>query len=282
MRNNHRNLHMGLILRYPAMLLLISLPFAAAGAPQRIVSIGLCTDQLLLLLAEREQIASLSTWAVDGNMSFMIDSVGDIPLNDASVEDVVRYRPDLVLTSRFAAWDTARFLRELGYEVREIRQPRSIAEIYALLRQVGDWIGKRAAAETVIDDMRRRLDEIRRRHADRPQKSIIVYSPNGITIGTNTLEDDLFRHAGYRNLAADMGIDGFRQISLEKLVAADPDVLQIDRNLSRQDSLATAYVGHPVLDKLVRKREYLDIPTRLRICAGPMIVDAVEMMAHRR
>ena len=281
-RNKYRNLFMGLIFRSLAMLLSISLPFTAAGAPQRIVSIGLCTDQLLLLLAEREQIASLSVWAVDDNMSFMIDAVGNIPLNNSSVEDVVRYRPDLVLTSRFAAWNTARFLRQLGYEVREIPQARSIAEIYTLLRQVGGWIGKHAAAEAMIDDMRRRLDEIRRRHADRPQKSVIVYSPNGFTIGANTLEDDLFRHAGYRNLAADMGIDGFRQISLEKLVAADPDVLQIDRSLSRQDSLATAHVGHPVLDKLVREREYLDIPTRLRICAGPMIVEAIEMMARRR
>jgi hypothetical protein len=33
---------------------------------------------------------------------------------------------------------------------------------------------------------------------------------------------------------------------------------------------------------LIRRREYLDIPTRLRICAGPMIVDAIEMMAARR
>jgi len=29
-------------------------------------------------------------------------------------------------------------------------------------------------------------------------------------------------------------------------------------------------------------REYLDIPTRLRICAGPMITEAVEQMAKRR
>ena len=68
----------------------------------------------------------------------------------------------------------------------------------------------------------------------------------------------------------------------EKLVAADPDVLQIDRNLSRQRSLATATLEHPVLEKLIRQRQELEIPNRLRICAGPMIVEAIEMMAARR
>ena len=264
-----------------ALLWLLQAPLQAAP-PERIVSMGLCTDQLLLLLAERSQIASLSVWSQDRNMSYLIDQVGDIPLNNASVEEVVRFEPDLVVTSQFAAWDTAKFLRQLGYDVRQIPQAKSIDDIYALLRLVGGWTGQQAAAEALIDDMRHRLEQIRQRYAERPQKTVIVYSPNGFTIGANTLENDLFEHAGYVNLAAQMGIEGFRTIALEKLVAADPDVLQIDRNLSRPDSLATAYVGHPVLDKLIRRREALDIPVALRICAGPMIVDAVEMMARRR
>jgi iron complex transport system substrate-binding protein len=85
--------------------MLVSLS-ALADRPQRIVSIGLCTDQLLLMLADRGQIASLSVWAKDANMSYMIDSVGDIPLNNASIEEVVRLQPDLVLASEFVAWDT--------------------------------------------------------------------------------------------------------------------------------------------------------------------------------
>ena len=250
--------------------------------PQRIVSIGLCTDQLLLMLAEREQIASLSVWAGDRNMSYMIDAVGDIPLNNSSIEEIIQYQPDLVLASQFAAWDTAKFLRQLGYEVKQIPLARSIADIYDLLRQFGEWTGNQQRAATMITQMQHELAEIRERYSRRPQKTVIVYSPNGFMIGANTLENDLFTHAGYINLAAEMGIDGFKPISLETLLAADPDVLQIDRNLSRPDSLATAYVGHPALDKMVAQREYLDLPTRLRICAGPMITEAVENMAQRR
>jgi iron complex transport system substrate-binding protein len=42
------------------VLMLVTAPLLATDKPQRIVSIGLCTDQLLLMLAEREQIASVS------------------------------------------------------------------------------------------------------------------------------------------------------------------------------------------------------------------------------
>lgn len=262
--------------------LLVSASLFAAEKPQRIVSIGLCTDQLLLMLAEREQIASLSVWAKDENMSYMIDAVGEIPLNNSSVEEVVRYQPDLVVASQFAAWDTAKFLRQLGYEVKQIPPAKSITDIYALLRQFGEWTGNQKRAEMMIHTMQQEIREIRERYTERPRKSVIVYSPNGFTIGANTLENDLFEHAGYINLAAKMGIDGFKPIALESLIAADPDVLQVDRTLSRADSLATAYMGHPALDKMIEHREYLDLPTRLRICAGPMITEAIENMARRR
>ena len=274
---------MKLLLPAFAVFILLSVSVTIAGSrPQRIVSIGLCTDQLLLLLADREQIASLSSWALEPNMSYMIDAVGEIPLNDSSIEQIIQYKPDLIVANQFAAWDTAKFLGQLGYNVKQIPLAESIADIYDLLRQFGEWTGNQQRAEYLVAQMRQQLQDIRQRYAGRPQKTVIIYTPNGFTIGANTLENDLFVHAGYRNLAAEMGIVGFQPISLEKLIAADPEVLQIDRNLSRYDSLATAYVGHPVLEKMIRQRENLDIPTRLRICAGPMITEAVEQMAARR
>lgn len=273
---------MSVIFRFFAvMLALVSAPLLAAN-PQRIVSIGLCTDQLLLMLAQREQIASVSVWAKDRNMSYMIDAVGDIPLNNASIEEIIRYEPDLVVASEFVAWDTVSLLRQLGFAVKQVPVVTSVDEIYALLTQFGTWTGNEQRAHDVVDQMRRRLAEIDARYAASPMQSVIIYSPNGFTIGADTLENDLFLRAGYHNLAVDMGISGFQAISLEEVIAADPDVLQIDRSLSQQDSLATATLQHPVLEKLIRRRADLDIPTRLRICAGPMSVEAIEMMAARR
>ena len=43
------------------------------AAPQKIVSLNLCTDQLLMLLADPNQIASLSKIVDDQNVSFFAE-----------------------------------------------------------------------------------------------------------------------------------------------------------------------------------------------------------------
>ncbi len=265
-----------------ALALLLVAPPGAPAKPDRIVSLGLCTDQLLLLLAERAQIASLSSWVADPEMSYLADAVGDIPLHNGSAEQVVGFAPDLVIASEFVGSDAVRLLRRLGYEVRRLPVATSIDQTYRQLERIGEWTGNPERAADVVASMRARLAQIRARYADRPVRRVIRYAPNGYTVGSGTLEHDLFAYAGYRNLAAEMGITGFRSISLETLLAADPDVLQIDRRLARGASLANSRLEHPALARLAARRELLDIPTPLRICAGPMIVDAIELMAARR
>jgi iron complex transport system substrate-binding protein len=260
-------------------------PLAAGGAavgPQRIVSIGLCTDQLLLMMAQRSQIASLTSSATSLQMSYMADAVGDIPLNNASVEEIIPYRPDLIVGSDFAARDTTRFLRQLGYEVKLAALPTTIEEIYTLLTRFGEWTGNQARAASMIAKMKYEIVEIQARYAHRPVKSMIIYSPNGYTIGADTLENDVLKYAGFRNLSAEMGIVGFKKISLEKVIEAKPDFLQLDNHIFNRDSLASSYLGHPVLDKIVENKEFLFIPSRLRACAGPMVTEAIDFMAQKR
>jgi len=268
------------------MLAVVSSHSSAVGGvavrPQRIVSIGLCTDQLLLMMAQRSQIASLTSSATSLQMSYMADAVGDIPLNNAMVEEIIPYRPDLVVGSHFAARDTTRFLRQLGYEVKLAALPKTIEEIYTLLTRFGEWTGNQARAASMIAKMKREIVEIQARYAHRPEKTMIIYSPNGYTIGADTLENDVLKYAGFRNLSAEMGIVGFKKISLEKVIEAKPDFLQLDNHIFNRDSLASSYLGHPVLDKIVDKKEFLFIPSRLRACAGPQVTEAIDFMAQKR
>ena len=74
---------------------------------------------------------------------------------------------------------------------------------------------------------------------------------------------------------------------LKSVLGAHPGVILVwqgeDIDVEAEDITPPDIHGSPVaLASLLRKREYLDIPLNLRICAGPMIVDAIEMMAARR
>ncbi len=265
-----------------AFYLLAMLPLNLQAGPQRIVSIGLCTDQLLLMIADRAQIASLTTSSTDQQMSYMADAVGDIPLNNTSVEEIIPYKPDLIVGSHYAARDTTRFLRQLGYEVKLVTLPKTVDEIYELLTRFGEWTGNQGKAAALITGMKQEIATIQAQYAHRPERSTIIYSPNGYTIGAETLENDVLKLAGFRNLSAEMGIVGFKTISLEQVIVAKPDFLQIDNHVFNRDSLANRYLGHPVLNKVADEQEHLFIPSRVRACAGPMVTEAIAYMAAKR
>lgn len=258
------------------------LPATPDTKPQRIVSLGLCTDQLLLLMADKAHIASLTSKANDPLMSYMAEAVGDIPLNNAAVEDVIPYNPDLVLASRFASQDSVRMLRTLGYRVELIDLPTRIDEVYELVRLVGYWIGESENAENLVAGMQSELEMIRKRNEGKKVLKAIIYSPNGYTIGSNTLENDVLKTAGYINIAEQLGIDRFQKISLEKLIQSKPDVLLIDNHVYNKNSLASKHIVHPVLDRIVPEQRQLFIPSRFRACPGPMTVDAVAYLADKR
>lgn len=250
--------------------------------PQRIVSIGQCTDQLLLMMVERERIASVTYSAINPEESYMAAAVSDIPLNHSGVEEIIALKPDLVVGSPFASQDTARLLAELGYRVEMSTPPRTLQGLRESILQFGVWTGAEARARDIVNTMDRRLADIHKAYGHKPQRSIMVYSPNGYTIGRDTLEDEIFRAAGYRNLSAEMGISGFQTISLEQLVAAQPDFIQIDNYIYNQNSLASSYINHPVLKIMLPDERRLYIPTIWRDCAGPMAVDAIEYLARHR
>lgn len=264
------------------MLLASAVASADVGKPQRIVSMGLCADQLLLMMVERERIASVTYSAAAKDSSFMAAAVGDIPLNRTGVEEVISFKPDLIVGSTYASQDTARFLRELGYDVRLSNPPTTMEGVRALIVEFGEWTGSQQKAKELVADMDARLLKVHADNDHKQQRSIMVYSPNGYTIGSNTLEDDIFKEAGYRNLSAEMGVKGFQTISMEQLVAAQPDFIQIDNYIYNQNSLASSYINHPVLKEIVPMERRLYIPTTLRDCAGPMVVDAIEYLASRR
>ncbi len=267
-------------------LLLILLVFASAltnaQVPQRIVSLGLCTDQLLLMMVERERIASLTHTSTDRQMSYMAEHVGDIPINHIMVEEVIAFKPDLVVGSAFAAYDTVRMLKLLDYRVELVDLPRSIDEIRSHLRSFGKLVGAEQKAEILIREMDATIAEAQRRNAHKAMQSIVIYSPNGYTIGADTLENDVLNHAGFRNLSAESGISGFQQISLEILIASKPDFLQIDNHVYNSNSLASAYIRHPVLEHMVPDNKRLFVPSRLRACAGPATAEVVAYLADKR
>src|SRR6202011_3999664 len=86
-------------------------PALAAGLP-RIVSMNVCTDQLLVTLADPEQIIGLSRFSRDA--SWAAGDISRYPILSGGAEDVLVLRPDLVVASLFDKRSTRELLNENG------------------------------------------------------------------------------------------------------------------------------------------------------------------------
>ena len=250
--------------------------------PQRIVSLSLCTDQLILKLVEPRRIAAVSDLAPDEIYSDMADQAKGLSIHYGLAEQIIPLNPDLIIGSTYSANNTVQMLRQLGHPVTTVDSPTTIAEIASFTRAIGLAVGEPERAEIIIQAMHQEIEAAKRLVADKPKQLAISYGPNGYTPGRKSLKHQVLEAAGYRNLAAELGIEYAGNLSVEQLAIANPDAVIIDESIPNQDSLAQNFVNHPLLKKLFQGTRMPHIPTRYWLCPGPSVSKAILSLAEQR
>ena len=212
-----------------SLFLLSVVPVSAQEYPQRIVSMNLCTDQLLLLMVDKNRIASLSYFAGNPDYSALADMAAGIPPNRGQADEVMGFAPDLVLTSQFSATLAANLLERMDYKVHRLGFAASLEDVYTQIDEIAEVTGTQARAEILGAAIRQ--DIARQQEVLLPAlqgKSAVFFASNGFTYGRASLQDSFIRSLGMRNIAAEAGISGPAMLSLEVLLAAAPDYIFID------------------------------------------------------
>lgn len=261
------------------LLTVISFPTSGyAAKPQRIVSVNLCTDQLLLMLAAPERIASISALSLDPHSSYMAASASGHHINHGKTEELLPLKPDLVLASGFAARAAVKLMRHLGYRVEILPLATDLTGIRANISRLAALVGEREKGERLILEMDAKIRSVTRSLSGLRPKAIF-YQPRGYTSGKDTLQDEAMRLAGWRNVAAEIGVSGYSSIGLEELLKSMPEQIFTSSYAPGTSSMAQRQLQHPVIHRLTRKRPMVEIAYRLWICDGPMFADAVKALA---
>ena len=272
--------------RIAAAALSLSLLWAASSAaqavkddarPSRIVSINMCTDELLLRLADRARIASVTWLSQDGRNANMAGLAAEFPANHGLAEEVASYHPDLVLAGVYTTRTTVQLLKAIGIKVVEFGVPKTLDGVRQQIRDFAAAIGERARGEALVADFDARLAQISA-HAHNPPLNAIVLRPNGFTVGKGSLVNELLERAGLANLATRLGIDNYLQIPLEAVALQQADVLILNGESNGAPSLATEALHHPIVAKLGKRLKLVSMPSRLWTCAGPAVLDAVQRL----
>jgi iron complex transport system substrate-binding protein len=241
--------------------------------PQRIVSINVCADQLLLALADPEQIASLSNRASDPELSYLADRAAEFPHAAFNAESVVGLTPDLILAGRLTRLATREMLGRLGYEVVLLNSIRSVDAGIEQIREIAALVGHPERGEALIADINAALAEA----AALPPgaATVAAYQRRGYLVGTNSLITDLLTRVGLTNAA-----DGFTgatggYVRLEQIVAAAPDYLVVAAVDTTPGDQGMALLAHPALERLYPNEQRIVLPDRLTSCAGPALPEAI-------
>lgn len=248
---------------------------AGAAKPRRIVSLNLCADELVVALADRANIASLTYLARDPAGSTVTQAAAGIPVNYGLAEEIVPLAPDLVIAGAFTTRTTVRLLQRLGIPVLELSVPATPEAAAAQIRAVAMRIGEPQRGEDLARQLEAGLAALPQ-PPTRPPGAVVV-RPNGFTAGAGSMADALMERAGLDNLARRHPTDRMGQWSVEEIVTAQPDVLITDAAPGRPPSLAHEVLRHPALVASTARR--VSVPGRLWACAGPELVDAARLLA---
>lgn len=255
---------------------LVGTPTAAAVSssaprPQRIMSLNICTDLLLLQLVPRSRIASVTFMAPDAARALFPGAASGVALNHGQVEDIVNGKPDLILQSTFSAPILARMARRVGARVVDVKNANNFEDIRAIVRQVGEEVGEPQRAAALISRMDATLADLAARSPPRRLR-VVAWSGGASVSGKGSLTDAVISAAGAENIAARPGL-AESTFGVEELLAARPDALLYGGATLGQPSLISDEGQHRVVRQLYagRRIAYNDAA---HTCGLPQSADA--------
>jgi iron complex transport system substrate-binding protein len=245
-----------------SLLLALAAPTQAAPThARRVVSLNLCTDQYLALLAP-EQAVGLTQLARDPSLSVVAPQAAHLPVVRADAEAVLALHPTLVLATHWGAQATLAALERQGIPVVRIALPQDFPAIRAQTIALAALLGEPQRGAALLA----RMDAALAAPHAHPTEALWL-AARGYTAGPRSLQAAVLRAAGLTPIGQG------RHISLESLLTHPPALL-VTAQAPGFPSLATNLLTHPALATLPRRT----VPPALLACGGPWTAEAVRSL----
>jgi iron complex transport system substrate-binding protein len=252
------------------------------GPAKRVVSLAPSNTEILFAIGAGEQTIGrdqLSDYPAEAT------NVTDIgPTFDAlNTELIVSLEPDLVLAAEINTPEQVKALEDLGLTVYYLSNPLTLEEMYGNLEIVAQLTGHEAETATLIESLKARVAAVDEKIAPLSSRFSVFYELDAsdpakpYTAGKGTFITLLIERAGGYNIAGD--IDGYPQLSLEQVVAADPAFIILGD--ARYGVTIESIAQRPGWENLsaVKNGKVVPFNDDLVSRPGPRLVDALEELA---
>lgn len=198
--------------------------------PQRIVSLNVSTDEILLdlLAGETQRLAALSRLADDEGICGAGDKVKQVKgrAESTNLEAVLSYQPDLVIIPDYSM-EPVRGLRSAGMKVYVCHTPNDMQGILQFIREIGAAVGEKDRGVQMAEGLQKQLDATREKAlkaANGKQQKVLALSFTG-PLGMKGTFSDVCHYAGVRNALEGVDIPYQSNLSEEKMLELNPDLI---------------------------------------------------------
>jgi iron complex transport system substrate-binding protein len=252
------------------------------GPAQQIVSLAPSNTEILFAIGAGDQVIGRDQLSDYPEEAKNVTDIGSA-FQALNTELIVSLQPDLVLAAEINTPEQVKQLEDLGLSVYYLKNPLTLEEMYGNLEIVAQLTGHEAEAATLIESLKARVTAVDEKIAPLSSRPSVFYELDGtdpakpFTAGKGTFINQLIDRAGGSNIASDL--EGYPQMSLEQVVAADPAFIILGD--ARYGVSSESIAQRPGWENLsaVKNGQVVPFNDDLVSRPGPRLVDALEELA---
>ncbi len=207
----------------------------AVAGPRRVVVIGGALAEIVYALGRADRLVGSDTTCTYPAQAQALPKIGY--QRALSAESLIALRPDLVLASAEAGPASALDqVRRTGIDVDLFAERHDVDSVREKIRGVASALGAGEAGAARLAQFDRDWARVGAATPPPARRVLFVMDPAGrqpMVAGQRTAADAMLRYAGFTN--AIEGVSGYRTLTSEALVAAQPEVV-----LTTDDTLRAA------------------------------------------
>jgi iron complex transport system substrate-binding protein len=201
--------------------------------PERLHTLSLGHDEIVVALVGAEGLVGIGSFTANETYSNVAAEVGALPRVKRDAEEVVSLNPDLVIASKFTKQDLVDTISGTGIQTVRTTLESSSEGHETNIRTLAYMLGAEDQAEKLIAQIQSRIDFVQSSVADaantkKPGVLVVAKFSDSISAaGSGTTEGGIVGQAGGENVAATSGIEAHETVSIESIIAMNPDVIVI-------------------------------------------------------
>lgn len=252
------------------------------GPAQRVISLAPSNTEILFAIGAGDEVVGRDQLSDYPEAAKSVTDIGS-SFEALDTETIVSLTPDLVLAAEINTPEQVKQLEDLGLTVYYLNNPLTLEDMYGNLEIVAQLTGHEEETAALIETLKERVAAVDEKIAPISSRPGVFYELDAtdpakpFTAGKGTFITQLIDRAGGYNIASDL--DGYPQMSLEQVVAADPAFIILGD--ARYGVTAESIAQRPGWENLsaVKNEKILPFNDDLVSRPGPRLVDALEELA---